>query len=107
MADIGPKLGELIEGEPGRDAVHIAIAPVMAGEALVPGQRVRLSDNGRAYIALWGKEVGIVDPYLSNIVGAGERFYLFLMPNTVTSLRHVWTHPAFPAKLPRSATHAE
>ncbi len=46
------------------------------------------------------KAVGIVDPFLQRSVLQGQRFYLCLFPGTVTSLRHVWTHPALEIKPP-------
>ncbi len=84
--DIG--IGKIITSERGRDAIHIAVVPVVAGEHLDPGQHVGAdghSDN----------PVGIVDPFLREPVRAGQRFYLFMYPGTITSLRHEWTHPAF------------
>ncbi len=95
------KLGQLVEGDAHRDAVHVAVAPCVAGEWLEPGDRVFLGvANGRAYLLTTayphtGVGVGIVDPFLSAGIKEGERFWLCLYPGTVTSLRHVWTHPAF------------
>lgn len=38
-----------------------------------------------------------MDPYLRRDVAFGEQCWLFLYPGSITSLRHEWTHPAFPA----------
>lgn len=90
-------IGTLIEGEAGRDAIHVAIAPVEAAHRLRPGERVGFIEGGNTTLVGESDEpVGIVDPFLTHAVTRGQRFYLFLFPNTVTSLRHVWTHPAFP-----------
>jgi hypothetical protein len=88
------KLGELIGTEhPLRDAVHIAVFPAMAGTQLKAGDYVRVARNGYAYDH--GNAQGIVDPFLKTPVKPGERFWVFLLPHTITSLRHMWTHPAF------------
>jgi hypothetical protein len=100
-----PKVGELVTGEVFRDAIHVAVAPVEAGGLLSPGQHVRLIE-GVAYFTLSNDEraIGVVDPFLKVKVEKGERFYLFLYPNTVTSLRHAWAHPAFKVKINRITT---
>lgn len=91
-------LGTIIGEGAGRDAIHLAVEPVIAGCKLYPGQTVGLSPSGQAWtpgIALV-KSLGIVDPFLCNPVMAGERFWLVVFPRQITSLRHVWTHPDFP-----------
>jgi len=90
-------LGKLIEGEGHRDAIHVAIAPVTAGEKLYPGQHIDVGGEGkRAYKS--GEPIGIVDPFLKEPVYDGEQFYILLYPNTITSLRHHWVHPSFGAE---------
>lgn len=99
MSDIG--LGKIITGPQSRDAVHVAVAPVTASERLSPGQPVVFCQSGDAenVKALVGGEgiewVGIVDPFLRSTVFPGQRFWMWLTPGSITSLRHDWTHPAF------------
>lgn len=91
-------LGKLIEGTQYRDAVHIAIAPIRAGEELSPGDHIGILKDGSA-----GKNathIGIVDPFLTKPVFWGDVFFMCLYPNTITSLRHDWSHPAFAAAVP-------
>lgn len=88
-----PKLGTLPEGVQKRDAIHIAIAPVLAGEVLKPGQPIRMQkDRSRTAIAK-DEPIGIVDPFLKEDVQPGQQFWMVLYPETVTGLRHDWKHP--------------
>jgi hypothetical protein len=102
MSDNAPRVGQLIAGEARRDAIHVAVAPVVAAHTLRPGDHVGLRPDGRAAEA--SNPIGIVDPFLRAPVAEGQRFWLFLYPNTITSLRHVWTHPAFRAVVPVKET---
>jgi hypothetical protein len=105
--DLG--LGQLITEPRGRDAIHVAVAPVKAAEDLPPGAHVGLcrGTTDEVYETDEGA-VGVIDPFLHQLVRKGERCWLFLYPNTVTGLRHVWSHPAFKTAPPRKeATHDE
>lgn len=82
-------LGTTFEGDAGRDAVHVAVVPAVAKTQLYPGTRVD-RDGGRD-----GPFVGIVDPFLPIPVHPGAQFWILLFPRTITSLRHVWSHPEF------------
>lgn len=103
MNDTTKLVGRLVEGAAGRDAIHVAVAPTTntAGVHLTAGTHV---DAAGGFAA---ERVGVVDPFLLEAVPPGGRFWLFLYPNTITSLRHVWTHPAFAAAPPKEAPRAE
>lgn len=119
-----PKVDELIvDGDKRRDAIHVAIAPVMAANDLRPGWPVRfLTDTEyEEYLEGGGKApkieavfkteledercIGVISPFLktrTGLVHSGERCYAFILPNTVTSLRHVWVNPKFTAVMTSS-----
>lgn len=96
MAD--PQFGRLVPADfpDERDAIHIACAAVYATEDLNPGDHVGFVDKrqdhmGRSELA----PVGVVDCFLPRPVKKGERFWVFLYPGTIQSLRHSWSHPSF------------
>lgn len=81
-----------------RDAIHIAVAPVIAGEILKPGTHIGFVDkknNVVGGVRKGVKAIGIVDPFLRDDVNTGQLFYICLYPRTITSLRHLWFHPEF------------
>ena len=101
-------LGKLLpeNHEQHRDAVHIAVMPVVAGEDLRPGEKIRLM-FGTTDVALSGEYnddyIGIVDPFLAGIGSQECRAKSFwdVLPETsgtITGLRHEWTHPIVDGK---------
>jgi hypothetical protein len=94
VSDVKP--GALIDATAQRDAIHVALAPVVAAERLVPGAPIGFVEGSTELVsARTTSPIGIVDPFLTAIVEREQRFWMFLYPNTITSLRHDWTHPAF------------
>ena len=99
-------LGTLIDEHQGRDAIHLAVEPVVAGEQLFAGAHVGILEIEGQLTAFHAnplgkhgvkiKHVGVVDPFLETAVEEGQRFWLVVYPRVITSLRHVWTHPDFP-----------
>lgn len=92
-----------------RDAIHLAVEPVVASCQMRPGMPVGIID-GMAYPAnsrvkmtpanpagVFVPYHGIVDPFLPRAVEGGESFWFVMAPRMVQSLRHVWEHPDFPA----------
>lgn len=92
-----------------RDAIHLAVEPVVAACNLDAGQSIGII-NGKAYPAgslpfIGQPRVpyhGIVDPFLPSKGGQydvqeGQSFWFIMAPRMVQSLRHVWEHPDFPA----------
>ena len=93
LANAVETLGSLIGDGEGRDAIHVAVLPVTAGETLHPAQHIGIKDGVAMTTAT--KLVGIVDPFLRGAVHTGQKFWMLLYPRTITSLRHVWSHPDF------------
>lgn len=89
-------LGTIItDKEVGRDAIHLACLPVVAGDdILLPGDHIGIL-NGKASVHA-PKKVGIVDPFIQGRVTKDEKFLLVIYPRTIESLRHVWSHPDVP-----------
>lgn len=90
-------LGTIIDKTAGRDAIHLAVEPVVAAQKLYPGQDVGFVEGGAGPC---DSPLGIVDPFLKGPVFPGQRFWLIVYPRQITSLRHVWSHPAFPDEQP-------
>lgn len=87
-------LGMVISENEKRDAIHLAVEPVVAGMKLRPGEDVGFFSDGT--VGKVSNPLGIVDPFLKTPVQAGQRFWLVVYPRQITSLRHVWEHPDFP-----------
>lgn len=86
----------------GRDAVHVAVFSAFLKQDLKPGQYVSIVEHAERdveVIPVKGHRAGvaIVDPFLPKTIDAGERFWAYLYPRTITSLSHKWGHPAFEA----------
>lgn len=100
-------LGTIIDDKQKRDAIHLAVEPVTALQDLLPGQRIWVREGGaRAADDDLEHYTGIVDPFLDGPVAPGQRFWFVMRPRMVHSLRHVWTHPAFPDEHPEKAQPA-
>lgn len=100
---LGTKLGGK---DARRDAVHLACEPVVneTSKSWYPNEGLVFGATGKLRQARDGENpIGIVDPFLSHMckddswvsVEPGESCFLILLPGAVTSLRHVWSHPAF------------
>lgn len=89
-----------------RDAIHLAVDPVIAGCDLKVGESIgivngvafrsgagHLDEKGKFYAVPYH---GIVDPFLPKGPVKGDSFWFVMAPRMVTSLRHVWAHPDFP-----------
>lgn len=99
LKTLGTILGNSV-GINDRDAIHLAVLPAIAAVRLGVGERVTFRD-GKAHPDRNG--VGIVDPFLDRDVEIGEKFWYVLRPRQIASLRHVWSHPAFPDEAPQNA----
>lgn len=92
-----------------KDAVHIAVISVASLEPLKPGDRISVSERiGKTIMVVKDRKTpqGIVDPYLTQTVKPGQKFWMCLLPGTVTGMRHEWEHPAFMSGQAEAETQA-
>jgi len=102
-------LGRVItdEDQIGRDAIHLAVEPVVAGQTLHAGMEVGRRADGTFGYSNITKTLGIVDPFIRDIIQIGEKFLLVIYPRQITTLRHVWEHPEFGPDVINPATVTE
>lgn len=80
-------LGQIITAPQQRDAIHIAVMPVTVAHAVHPGEFVGLVPGTQDRVALTNEpHIGIIDPFLRKSVPANARCWLFMLPNTITSV---------------------
>lgn len=102
MKDAVATMGGLLPDDAGgRDAVHVAVFSAYAAETVFPSQPIGITGITRAQdhevAAANVPLIAIVDPFLAMAVQAGQRFWAYLLPRTITGLSHQWQHPAFGA----------
>lgn len=98
-------LGQLHDQEYPRDAIHLAVIQCIANEPLYKGDCVELVENNPSSDILlvrrstYRNSIGIIDPFLSRkdeYLEEGDKFWVVLHPGSISSLRHVWSHPNIP-----------
>lgn len=99
MKDAVETMGAVLPDEAGgRDAVHVAVFSAFSMRDLSPGERlaiVRKNETDTEVTSVTTDEVAIADPFISGTIPAGNRFWAYLMPRTITALSHRWSHPSF------------
>lgn len=103
-------IGKSLKGDELRDAIHIAIMPVILDNWCVPGNSVKFCYGSKERVKTCEPEdaVGVIDPFVSyRDCEAGSRVWMFLRPNTITGLRHEWTHPEVDAPIAPVANESE
>lgn len=90
-------IGNVITTHQEKDAIHIAIVPVVIGENMFPGTPIVLAEDfketGRVIRAVDKLPIGVIDPFYYDEFREAQRAWLFLNPGSIISLRHEWTHP--------------
>ena len=92
-------LGTIHTKDEKRDAIHLAVLPIVAGHHMSPGTPIVIKGEQAFEAGPTEPALAIVDPFLATGPKRGERFWAVLRPRLVTSLRHVWAHPAFPSEV--------
>lgn len=99
-----------------RDAIHVAVVQVIAMESLKAGQRIGIVGTwyykngeylGAAFSAKTsGRYHGVVSPFIDpdTHLTEGDVFWMIMKPNSVTDLRHAWSHNVLPEDDDKNST---
>lgn len=92
------RIGTILDETAEKDAVHFAVLPVIsADDYLYAGNQIKFVFGSTTHVksARDGASAqGVVDPFITDSIQKGDRFFMFMNPGSITSLRHEWTHPA-------------
>ncbi len=99
-------IGKTFDTKQDRDAIHVAVACVIAKVRIHPGQHIGLEGDCET-VSLTSAPIGIADPFLQGVIEPGTWFWMFLYQHSITSLRHSWTHPTFTSEQVKSAVPDE
>ena len=93
-------IGQILsDKEDRRDAIHIAIMPVICDEDCYAGDAVMFVYGSRELVKRTQEgqdSIGLIDPFLKKDhfrIPKGSKVWMFLHPGTVTGMRHQWIHP--------------
>jgi len=76
-----------------KDAVHVAIVSLRAGQALKPADHITLNDEREAVRCDPSKSFGVVNPFVNGPTVRGTWFWGLLHMQEVPSVQHHWDHP--------------
>lgn len=85
-----------------KDAIHVAIVSVRAGEYIARGQRFKLNEFNEAVADHDG--FAVVDPFRKSDVTRGDVFWGLLDQREVPNVRHEWDHPEINEFIPARET---
>lgn len=72
-----------------KDAVHVPIVSVRAGQYLIPGLPCSLDGRGEAQLNKINP-IGIIDPFRQSDIEKGQLCWLLLYPHIVIDVKHTW-----------------
>ena len=73
-----------------KDAVHAAVIGAFVGGPVVPGMAVQFVDADTARPCGRAEADGVVDPFLESADDSNANVWIFLLPNRISQLRHVF-----------------
>ena len=91
------ELGTVPTEKDSRDAIHVAVLPVIAKGNLHPGQFIEVYTKDKKHYARVAVQSqnsthGICDPFRTGVIYDGVFFWAIMLPGTITDMRHHWTH---------------